>query len=157
MRTEVMRALRDEFGSDFSGGLFRDEYTVARHPDLVLEDNAIARKRTYLRLVSEYPICVSVNGQYAVVWSVGEYVAFSRAIVVDGLQDKVPGDFSEGHNYLGFASVRECVSACHRLMEEPALVNHMMWHNFRYYQAWLRPEMVALRVLSKLTSGGCID
>jgi hypothetical protein len=93
-------------------------------------------------------ICVATTGLHG---SIGgkfaEYVCLSKAILSEKLQYAVPGDLREGRNYLEFTTADECVEQAWRLFSDRALRNRLMCNNARYYNAWLRPDMLILNSL----------
>ncbi len=80
----------------------------------------------------------------------GEYVAAARAIVTEPLNCLLPGDFSEGSNYLSFKNIEELIDAITRLREDDNLLISMMKRNFLYYHTHVRPDSMALNVLKSV-------
>jgi hypothetical protein len=86
----------------------------------------------------------------------GEFVAASKAIVTDPLGCELPGDFAAGTNYLTYESVDECVERVRELAYDRAALVAMQEANYRYYRAYLRPDMLVGRTLVRagvLTEG----
>ena len=147
-RASCLRTLKKEFGDDFFGGFERTDYAMRNYPELLLHDDEISLKENYLKLLRVFPICVSTTGLHGSVgWKMGEYVAFSKAIVSERIGHDIPGDFNEGENYLGFDSVEECVSAARVLFANAALRAHIMNNNHNYYNKYVEPETVIWRTL----------
>jgi hypothetical protein len=70
----------------------------------------------------------------------GEYVAFSKAIVSERMTYQVPGDFKEGQNYLSFDTAERCVEAARELFSNAGMRRRMMQANHEYYLSCLKPE-----------------
>jgi hypothetical protein len=81
-------------------------------------------------------------------WKLGEYVAFSKAIITEPLHFRVPGGFSQEINYLKFISPDELIDHAIRLFEDKKLRSEMMMSNYRYYQSFLRPDALILNSLA---------
>jgi hypothetical protein len=115
---------------------------------VLIADPMLAAKRRYMKLLQSHPICVATAGLHG---SIGgkfaEYVCLSKAILSEKLHYTVPGDLREGRNYLEFATADECIEQARRLFSDRALRNRLMSNNTRYYNAWLRPDMLILNTL----------
>ena len=61
-RAECIRILRKEFGKHFFGGLTRDDYAVKNFKDCLLSDASLSEKKSYLKSLRDYPICVATIG-----------------------------------------------------------------------------------------------
>jgi hypothetical protein len=148
VRAECVRVLRQEFGERFFGGLARDDYSLRNYADCVLADTSLSNKRNYLEIMSGYPICVATTGlSNSNGWKLGEYIAFSKAIITESLRFQVTGDFLPESNYLEFRSPEELVNAATRLFEDADLRREMMENNYRYYQTNVRPDALVRNTL----------
>lgn len=151
MRAAAMRLLRRELGDRFVGGMVRSPYAMAAYPDVVCPDWSMTEKRRYLDLVRATPICVASAGLHdSNGWKLGEYVAFSRAIVSEKLAHEVPHGFSSGENYLEFDSPETCVSRCLTLVDDPSLRAAIMEGNQRYYRRYLAPDQLVAWSLGRV-------
>lgn len=148
MRSELIRSLRKEFKHRFFGGLFIDEYSKKYYSDCLLPSNNYANKINYLKLLHEYPICVTSSGHHSAGWSIGEYTAFSKAIVAEKIRDLVPGNYTPNNNYLEFEQIDKCIDQCEFLLNNPSFCTNMMTNNYRYYQSYLRPESLVLNAIN---------
>jgi hypothetical protein len=148
MRARCIELLRDEFGSCFLGGFMHDDYAVRNYPHLLLTDNEISKKGNYITLLNRYPIGVTTTGLHdSVGWKMGEYVAFSKAIVSERLNYEVPGHFRAGTNYLEFDEPAQCVEAVRELISNNDLRYEMMKSNHEYYLAYLQPDAMVRKTL----------
>ena len=148
MRAECILRLRRELGARFTGGLQHTEYARRRFPAALLEEDRLSEKGEYLRLLKTFPICIATTGLHdSNGWKLAEYVAFSKAIVTEPLCHCVPGDFSEGRNFLVFHSTAECVEKIAMLIEQPGLMRSIMENNWRYYHTYLRPDLLVKHAL----------
>lgn len=148
-RAECVRRLRKEFGERFFGGLARDDYAAKRFKDCLLPDENLSNKRKYLEILKSFPVCVAtvgLNGSNG--WKLGEYVAFSKAIVTEPLQFRVTGDFAKEKNYLEFAAPEQLIESVARLFDDKDLRFSMMMNNYRYYRSYVRPDALVLNSLA---------
>jgi hypothetical protein len=149
VRAECVRRLRKELGDRFFGGLAHDAFAFNHYSDVLLPDAGLANKRRYLEVLKGYPICIAttgLNGSNG--WKLGEYVAHSKAIVTEPLHHAVPGDFAQGTHFLEFATPDGLLEATTRLLEDRELRCAMMVNNYRYYRAYVRPDVLILNSLA---------
>lgn len=147
-RAQCIKLLRKEFGGNFFGGLAHEDYAVKNFKDCLLPDNDLSNKRKYLEVLKGFPICVTtvgLNGSNG--WKLGEYVAFSKAIVSERLQFDITGDFAEDKNYLEFSAPEECVECAVDLFENKDKRELMMQANHTYYLNCLRPDKLIYNTL----------
>jgi len=148
-RASCLEALRREFGDDFLGGFERTDYAVSNYRELLLQDDEVSLKENYVKLLGACPICVSTQGLHGSIgWKMGEYVAFSKAIVSERMCYEIPGDFKEGQNYLAFDTAEGCVDATRALFADAGLRAHIMKNNYDYYNNFSAPKTVIQRTLS---------
>lgn len=148
MRAESVRALRETFGEKFFGGLMRDDFSEKYFKDVLLPDESLSNKKTYLEILRNFPICVATTGlNNSIGWKFAEYVAFSKAIISEPLKFQLPGDFTENKNYLKFTNSEELVNAVSQLFEDENLRQTMMKNNFDYYCEFVRPDKLVLNTL----------
>jgi hypothetical protein len=149
MRADCIRALRRSFGARFYGGLLPDDFARRFAPDAILESGRQAAPQEFIRRVREHPVCVTSVGLHGSNgFRLAEFVALSRAIVTEPLRYRVPGEFTEGANYLEYTSPDECVERVARLFDHPDERQALMERNWAYYQQWLRPDRLALRLVA---------
>jgi len=154
-RARCVELLKRELGTLFFGGFSHTDYAARNFPHLLLQDKGLYAKENYVEILRRYPICVATAGLHGSVgWKVGEYVAFSRAIVSERLGCRLPGDFRAGENYLEFDEPRRCVDGVRRLLSDPALRHGMMKRNHGYYLGYLKPDALIERTLSIALSNG---
>lgn len=147
MRIEIIRALRKTYGDAFVGGLNDNELSRAWAPDLIMPAKYTERRR-YLKLLHSSDICIGSMGLFeSIGWKTGEYVAAAKAIVNEEMHFTVTGDFEEGKNYLSFRTAEECLEAVRSLTEDPLRLYEMKLANERYYQQYLRPDVLVKRTL----------
>jgi hypothetical protein len=147
-RVNIIRKLRQEFGSHFQGGLALDDYSSRYFTDCLLTDARLSIYGNYIRLMRQYPIGIATTGLHGSIgWKFAEYVAFSHAIVSEKLHFEAPG-LEAGKHYLEFTSADECVDAVSTLMDDKDLRAQMMERNHEYYQIYLRPDRLVWNALS---------
>lgn len=156
MRIDIIRSLRETYGDIFVGGLNDCALSRSWAPDLIMPAQYTERKN-YLKLLHSCDICIGSMGLFeSIGWKTGEYVAAAKAIVNERMHFSVTGDFQEGRNYLSFGTTEECLAAVRALAADPERLYAMKVANERYYQEYLRPDVlvknsldVAERVLAK--------
>ena len=147
-RANCVDLLRREFKDRFLGGFEHTDYAVKNYKHALLQNNELAEKGTYLNLLTQYPVCVTTTGLHGSIgWKLGEYVAFSRAIVSQRLYYEVSEGFKEGKNYLEFGELDQCVEAVQKLLSDTDLRYQMMRTNHEYYLCHLRPDALIRRTL----------
>lgn len=157
-RAECVRRLRKEFGARFFGGLAHEDYAVKHFKDCLLPDGNLSNKRKYLEILKEFPVCVATTGlNDSIGWKLGEYVAFSKAIVTEPPHFQVPGLFTKETNYLEFTSPDKAVEAVTRLFENKNLRAAVMMNNYRYYQSFVRPDALILNSLATVCEHGGLN
>jgi hypothetical protein len=140
MRIDCIRALREALGERFCGGVQNSLQAKKSCPDLILPDE-MTQRQYFLSLLRQNFICLANDGLYhSIGWKMAEYAANARAIVTETLKYELPGNFSEGQNYLSFASPEECTAQTSRLLDDTALIHRMEENNFTYYCDYARPE-----------------
>jgi hypothetical protein len=149
-RIECIRLCQREFGKQFTGGLQMDHYSMTHCKDLIVPFE-LTRRETYLNTVKESNICIATAGLHeSIGFKMGEYVAAARAIVSEPLRYVLPGNFDDGSNYLSFLSPDELVQNARKLCDDKEVMITMMKNNNRYYQNYLRPDVLVLNTLSIL-------
>jgi hypothetical protein len=153
-RAQCVRRLRKELGRRFFGGLAHDAYSASRFKDALLPDARLADKRQYIEILRHHPICVATTGlNGSTGWKFGEYVALAKAIVTEPLRDVLPGNLAAGTHYLQFNTPDEVAAAAVRLVEDRDVRCAMMMNNYRYYRAFLRPDVLVLNSLAIVVGG----
>jgi hypothetical protein len=147
-RARCIELLRREFGDRFQGGFERTEYALKNFGQMLLEDDESSAQGNYVELLGRHTVGVATTGLHqSIGWKLGEYVAFSKAIVSERLSYRLPGRFRAGENFLEFDEPRQCVSAVRRLLSDAALRDRMMRSNYRYYLDYLKPDVLIRRTL----------
>jgi hypothetical protein len=148
MRARCIELLRGELGHHFYGGFARTAYAVENFKGLLLEDALVSGKQRYVSVLHEYPICIATAGLHGSIgWKMGEYVAFSKAIVSERLNCSVPCDFRRDRNYLEFDTPELCLEQTMKLVEDRGLRWQMMEDNWNYYNLHLMPDKLIMRTL----------
>ena len=147
MRVACIRLLRQELGPQFQGGLVHSPYAREHYSDCLLADEAEGSQWQFMRMVKEVDVCIATTGLHGSNgFSLGEYVAASKAIVSQELRYTVP-DFREDTNYLAFSTPEACVSKTLELMRDRARLQEMKVANYAYYHRSLRPDRLVLNAL----------
>ncbi len=146
-RITIIRTLRERYGDAFIGGLRDMEIARTQAPELIVPAKYTERSR-YLKLLHTCDICIGTMGLFeSIGGKTAEYVAAAKAIVNERLHYTVTGDFREGVNYLSFETAQQCLDAVEALVRDPQKRLAMQQANERYYQAYLRPDVLVKRTL----------
>jgi hypothetical protein len=149
MRAQCIRMLKREFDQYFLGGFSHEKYSRYRYKDCLLLDNELSKKNNYMKLLKRFPICIATTGIHGSIgWKIAEYVSYSKAIVTERLNYRVPGNFEKELNYLEFVSPEDCVESAVRLFQDYKLRCQLMINNYRYYQSYLRPDSLVMNTLA---------
>lgn len=147
-RIKYIRECKKEFGDIFTGGLQDSELSRKLAKDLVIP-NKKTSKLSYVKTVKEHDICISTLGLHkSNGWKFGEYIAASRAIVSEPLLF-TPQNFIEGENYLEASSTDALISNIYKIIDNTDYKYEMMLNNFKYYNQYLRPDILILNSLVK--------
>ena len=141
-RIAAIRILKKNFPTHFTGGLFIDAFSQKTASDILLSSNQLASKKQYLQQLSECSIGVTINGRFSAGWTFGENIAFSNALVADGVSVQVPGNFQDTKNFMDIENADGCLKACERLFTDHNLREEMHLNNFNYYNQFLKPAML---------------
>ena len=148
MRVACIRALKSEFGDNFSGGLTATPYAKEHYPDIVITDTGVTQKQHYIGYVKQFSVCIATTGlSLSIGWKFGEYIALSRAVVSEKLHAQTFGALEADVNYLEFDSVEQCIAQVKKLQDD-TVRTAMQQSNEQYYQAFLAPEKLVLHSIN---------
>ena len=149
-RMDYIKICRNQFGSQFIGGLQIDDFSNKHAKDLVVP-RSLTNRGNYNNLLKSSDICIATTGLHnSTGWKFGEYVAASRAIISEPLEYDVPGNFSCNKNYLTFENENELVTNLNYLLKESDELYEMMRNNFHYYNNYLSPDKLILNTILKI-------
>ena len=147
MRIDVVRKLKKKYGNNFYGGIYDNRLARQLCPDLII-NKLHTLKYSYLNIMKKCDICITTSGLYdSIGWKFAEYVIASKAILTEKLNYHVPGDFSEGKNYLVFEDANDCVNKVECLLNNKDEILKMMNNNHKYYLEYLRPDVQVKRMI----------
>jgi hypothetical protein len=151
IRTDCVLTLRRRFGDLFFGGIVADPYSFNFCKEAVITNPRITKRRYYLKLLRQFPICVSTLGLHGSTGAkFSEYVALGKAIVSEQLSHDLPPNFADGVNFIQYRDLDECTESVGNLLENRELRERMMMKNKIYYEQELRPEIQILKSLLHL-------
>jgi hypothetical protein len=157
-REKCIRRLKSELGSRFYGGFVHTPFTRRNMADLLIPDPAFQRKDNFIRLLGNYPVCITTTGLLGSTgWKFAEYLAHSRAIVSEPIVFNVPGPLGTPDNFLSFSSPDECVACVDLLFSDPEAMHQMMVNNFLYFTQYVRPDMSLLNALITAERTGLLN
>ena len=139
-RIRLLRMLKKYYPEQFTGGLSDSPYARNCAPDLILPHSK-TRRRAYLKAMRSADICITSTGLHGSAgWKFGEYVAASRAVLSEKLLYEIPGDFTDGKNYLSYSTPDECLEKVGHLLRNPDILHRIQHENMEYYHTFLRPD-----------------
>ena len=146
-RIAIVRALKETYGDQFFGGL-RDSALAREMAPELIQPEKYTERRKYLKLVHSCDICIGSMGLHeSIGWKTAEYIAAAKAIVNESFHYSVTGDFEEGKHYLAFSTAEECIEAVRILVENTEKRLEMQAANAKYYQEYLKPEVLVKHTL----------
>ena len=150
-RVNCVRRLRAVLGDRFYGGVANTELARRCYPDAIVPESGATSKWRYLERVRKHPICITTSGLHGSTgWRMGEYVAMSRAIISEELENEVPGGFHSPTHYLAFTQIAECEDLVVRLFEDAALRRGMMEACHQHYLEQGRPDRIVWNALCQV-------
>lgn len=151
-RVEINRALKRNFGSKFTGGILKNEYSEKVCPDLVLCGDDYHRK-SYIKILKTTSIGIVNQGlEGSVGAKFGEYVANGLAILTTPIAQIVLPGFEEGKNYITYTTTEECIEKVEELMQNSTLRKRLQENNKNFYTEFLHPGKKILRILDQITN-----
>lgn len=147
MRLNIIRKLKAMPDIEFIGGISDNSLSRSTAPELIMPGE-MSNRKNYIKLMHKADICIGTMGLHeSIGWKTGEYVAASKAVVNETLHYQVPGDFTEGKNYLAFTDANECIDKVKWLIENPDKLYEMKLANQNYYHHYLRPDSMIRNTL----------
>jgi hypothetical protein len=137
-RVALIRALRDEFGERFRGGLVPTSLALEKYPAEVSRFRA--RRSLYIAMSKRNLIGVYSRGLHqSTAFKLPEYLAASQCIVAEPPRNESPQPLEAGRHFLPFQTPEECVAACRRLLADERLAAEMRRANHDYYRSEVEP------------------
>jgi hypothetical protein len=148
-RVAMVRALKQAFGDRFAGGLVPTPFALATYPGDVTPHSS--KYSDYLKLRKQCLVGVYTRGvEHSLAFKLGETFAASQCLVSVPLRYELPSPIEEGRHYLSFNTPDQCVAACHRLLDDPALASAMRYANHEYYAREVEPAAHVMRMLDRI-------
>lgn len=150
-RIKLNRLLGEKLGSDFSGGIRRDDFSITNCPDLVLDKKEFHR-RNYLTVLRRFSIGIISPGlEESVGAKFGEYMAFGLAVVTGAVnQYQFLGPLEEGKHYIQYENPVECVGKTLSLHSNDNFRRNMQKANIQYYNEWLHPGVKLQKIFEQI-------
>lgn len=150
-RANLVRSLKKEFPNNYIGGI-KDNATARKFaPDCILPDPTLFSKANYFKLLKSCSIGISTTGLHnSVGGKFGEYLATGKSIVTSPLLYQQGAGLNEGKNYLVAKNNDGFIVCCHKLLDDPSLMNDMYEYNLNYYQEYLSPDKKILNLLNHI-------
>jgi hypothetical protein len=145
-RADIIRALRESFGTRAITGFADCSYARDHYPDCIAEHST--DKESYAGLLEACTIAVQTAGlRDSTGWKIGEYLAAGKCIVSEPISDLLPEPLEENTHLLTFSTPEECVAACQRLLDDQVLASQMQKNNRDYYLAEVEPAAQVYRCI----------
>lgn len=140
-RAELIRTLQRRLGPRFRGGFAPSAYAREHFADCLSDQPT--EPVAYMRAVQACAISVSTIGlQRSTPYKLPENLSASRAIVTDPRHFGLPSPLVPDTHLLTFDDPDGCADACERLLDDPALVEHLREQAWAYYQQEVRPDVL---------------
>lgn len=137
-RAGLVRALRNELGPAFAGGLVPDATARQYFPDLLT--TAPTRRGEFIAYSRRFLVAVSSEGLHGSVgFKMAEALAAARCIVTEPLGSELTAPLVEEKNILTYQTVDDAVSHCVRLLEDHNLAARQRANNHAYYREFVEP------------------
>ncbi|MEP7312861.1 MAG: hypothetical protein ABI859_09770 [Pseudomonadota bacterium] len=150
LRAACILRLRRELGGAFVGGLQHSEFARRHYPAALLDDDTISPRNRYIEQMRAFPICIATTGLHGSIgWKMAEYTAFAKAIASEPLRYVVPGDFSDGRNYVSFTSPEACAEGVINLMDDAHRREAQMESNWQYFRSFVRPDAMVRNAINE--------
>jgi hypothetical protein len=150
-RIELIRALRNDLGDDFIGGLVPTPYAREHHPDLLsnLTPDSKCKRPEFIRLCREFLIRVNIRALFhAIPYSLGETLAANNVMVSRTVRNSCESPLVEGTHYMGFTTPDECAAICRSLLDDPDKVRSLRAQSHEYYRTAVQPKEAMRHYLS---------
>lgn len=139
-RVALVRALREEFGRQFVGGIVPTAYAMRYCPDVITKNPC--RHGRYLAFSKKSLVAVCSRGlHHSLPFKLPEYLAGSKCIVSDQLRNTLPVPLVAGSHYLQFSTVDECVRQCLEVFHRPELARELRGESWAYYREEVAPDV----------------
>ncbi|MBZ9632368.1 glycosyltransferase [Salegentibacter sp. LM13S] len=152
-RIRLNRILKKHYGSNFKGGIQKDQFSVHQCKDLLLRKQEY-HKRNYLKILKSSSIGIVNPGlEGSISWKFGEYISHSLAIISTPIEEfELLGPLQEEEHYLTYNSPEECLEKTERLYSNNNLRRSIQQANREYYQNWLHPGVKMRKILELIDS-----
>lgn len=148
-RAACIRLLRQEFGTQFYGGVAPSAFVMREYADVALDAPKLARKNEYLAFMKQFDIPIATMGLHGSTgWKFAEYLAASKAVVSETLRYESAGGLCAGTHYLAFDDPDGCVRQVRRLLDADARVQ-IMQQNHAYAERYLRCDAFVRTTLAE--------
>jgi len=151
-RITLTRLLKAHFGPRFVGGIFPDEQSRKRCPDVLTSHST--ERADYLQLVRESRIVVFTRGLAdSIGWRLPELLAASRAVVTEPLGYELPEPLVDGEQVAVFRSAEQCVERIESLLNDESACRGLRQAAHDYYQRNTKPESIIRNTLITALKG----
>lgn len=148
-RYEILKRIKAHPISKFVGG-FRDTRDARSHfPDMVA--NPDYNHRQYFAEVGRSDIVLATLGLFdCLAWKVPEYMASGRTVISEPLINQLPAPVRHGEEMYFFQfDLSDFDRKFDQLVRSQELRRHIAAGARRYYETWIRPDVVMRRILEE--------
>ncbi len=151
-RANIIRLLRSTFGEKAVVGFADTLYARRNYPDCIT--NLDTTRRNYIRIMRECDVAVTSIGLHTSTgWKLPEYLAASKAVVTEPLQNSLPTPLVQGENMLTYSTPEECVDAVSMLLEDKEMSSKFRHNNYLYYRNEVEPSAHVYKRLIEVRNG----
>lgn len=141
VRAETVRALRQEFGPRFLGGLVPTPYAREHYPDLLT--TASTRRRDFIDLVKTSRVLVYTRGlHHSIAFKLPEYLAASGVIVSEPIRNELPAPLVAGEHFRASSSIEETAQLVSDALRDHSTRRDYSRLAYEYYQEFALPQTV---------------
>ena len=146
-RSKVIRALKEEFGDNFIGGIWSKGAIDAVYYDCRSD---YMDKDTYLSLMNNAAVVISTNGfGDSIPWKLAEYLKLGKCIVSQKLQHELPQPLVDGFHLKTFHDLDQCIEICRDLLKNRTKARELGDNARVYYNQYINPKIVINKFINQ--------
>lgn len=147
-RIELVRALKDQYGHRFHGGIVATNLAKKHCPkDLLYQKIS---RRDFTQKLRKSNIVISTLGVLrSTPWKLGEAIAAASCIVSEPLFFELPVPLENNIHLREFSSNEQCLVACDDLLSHPGKIREMKENVWAYYNQYVKAEKLIGRIIER--------
>jgi hypothetical protein len=149
VRIDSIRSVKRAFSNRVVAGIQDSPLARELCPDLIIAASTTSKK-AYLQLLRRADICIATNGlENTLGWRIGEYVAFSKAVLTEPFDINIPS-WEEHEHYEEFDN--DNLPKKIELLLKGRRYKEMQQSNYNYYNQFLEPGALFERMLMSVNA-----